>query len=345
MKILLFIDSLGAGGAQRQLLNLGRYLVSKGYSVNVLVYHDFPFYKSFCAENNIEVITVRSKTLLMRIMRCRRIIRRYSAVISFLEVPNFIASISASKGTKLIVSERNNKTNITSLWKERLLRLPLKRAAKIVTNSKTNKENLVEYFHLLEENIQVIYNSLCPPFDSNWDKPISNSNRFLVVSSFQPHKNQLMVLKALEILRNTDISVDFYGGERESGYLQLCRNYVAKSKIENVRFCGETDMTQAIYANYRGLIHVSAYEGLPNVVIEALSTGISVIYTPVSDLPYILGNTQNVCVPFNDHKHLADSILRHCAKNPPGSKRENQEIAKALFSRTDNFEEFRRLLH
>ena len=208
MKILLFIDSLGAGGAQRQLLNLGSHLVSKGHSVSVLVYHDFPFYKPFCAENNIQVITVRSKTPLLRIIRCRRVIRRFSSVISFLEVPNFIAAISVSRGTKLIVSERNNKTHMTSLWRERLLRLPLKRASWIVTNSETNKKSLIECFNLPEEQTQVIYNGLCAPFKKVWSKPITKARRFLVVSSFQPHKNQLMVIKALELLQDSDISID-----------------------------------------------------------------------------------------------------------------------------------------
>lgn len=48
-RILCFIDSLGAGGAQRQLVNLAIGLKKRGYIVHFLVYHVdnfiYQFYK------------------------------------------------------------------------------------------------------------------------------------------------------------------------------------------------------------------------------------------------------------------------------------------------------------
>ena len=44
-RILLFIDSLGAGGAQRQLVGLAVMLKRRGYAVKVVTYYDHPFYK------------------------------------------------------------------------------------------------------------------------------------------------------------------------------------------------------------------------------------------------------------------------------------------------------------
>ena len=45
MKILLFIDSLGSGGAQRQIVGLATMLKEKGYGVKMVTYYDIPFYK------------------------------------------------------------------------------------------------------------------------------------------------------------------------------------------------------------------------------------------------------------------------------------------------------------
>ena len=39
MKILCVIDSLGSGGAQRQMVNLARGFKSKGYDVEMLIYY------------------------------------------------------------------------------------------------------------------------------------------------------------------------------------------------------------------------------------------------------------------------------------------------------------------
>ena len=44
MKILLFTDSLGAGGAQRQLVGLAVLLKQQGYEVKVCTYFDIDFF-------------------------------------------------------------------------------------------------------------------------------------------------------------------------------------------------------------------------------------------------------------------------------------------------------------
>ena len=54
MKILLFIDSLGAGGAQRQLVGLARMLKDNGMQVKVITYHDNPFYLPTLEEGDVD---------------------------------------------------------------------------------------------------------------------------------------------------------------------------------------------------------------------------------------------------------------------------------------------------
>ena len=54
-RILCFIDSLGAGGAQRQLVNLAIGLKKRDYIVSFLVYHVDDFYLPILQENGIEI--------------------------------------------------------------------------------------------------------------------------------------------------------------------------------------------------------------------------------------------------------------------------------------------------
>lgn len=53
MKILLFTDSLGAGGAQRQLVGLAVLLKKKGLEVKVCTYYDIDFYQQYLEDNGI----------------------------------------------------------------------------------------------------------------------------------------------------------------------------------------------------------------------------------------------------------------------------------------------------
>ena len=55
MRILLFISSLGSGGAERQLVNLGVLFKEKGYDVDFLVYYEDDFYKHILDNHNIKV--------------------------------------------------------------------------------------------------------------------------------------------------------------------------------------------------------------------------------------------------------------------------------------------------
>ena len=47
MKLLLFIDNLGSGGAQRQLIGLAVMLKQYGYEVKVCTYYPHDFYKYY----------------------------------------------------------------------------------------------------------------------------------------------------------------------------------------------------------------------------------------------------------------------------------------------------------
>ena len=61
-KILCFIDSLDAGGAQRQMVGLAVMLKEKGYNVKVLVYHDNPFFLQTLVDAQIDVEINRKAT-------------------------------------------------------------------------------------------------------------------------------------------------------------------------------------------------------------------------------------------------------------------------------------------
>ena len=60
MKILCFIDCLGAGGAQRQLVGLASMLHQRGIDVKVCYYHDIPYYKEYLEERGIEHVLIPS---------------------------------------------------------------------------------------------------------------------------------------------------------------------------------------------------------------------------------------------------------------------------------------------
>lgn len=124
MKILLFIDCLGAGGAQRQFVGLARMLKERGYEVNVVVYHDIPFYAPALEEKQIPCIMIgKGKLKALRFYYFYQLVKRMKPdwVISYLESPSLIACITKllKGGVKLMVSERNTSQTISMSTKVR----------------------------------------------------------------------------------------------------------------------------------------------------------------------------------------------------------------------------------
>src|SRR5690554_5400606 len=163
MKILCVIDSLGSGGAQRQLVNLALAFKEKGHEVSFLVYHSQPFYYPLLKKEGIEVIEVVEPNYLKRLFKMRKVIRGggYDAVLSFLEAANFICELSTLPFRKfrLVVGERSANPTILKSFKLRLYRWFHFLADAIVANSHENIKIVKQANPLLpNKKLHVIYN-------------------------------------------------------------------------------------------------------------------------------------------------------------------------------------------
>ena len=76
MRLLCFIDILGSGGAQRQLVNLAVGFKKRGCDVSFLAYHADDFYLPLLRDNGIRLDLIEEKSYLRRLFACRRFIRR-----------------------------------------------------------------------------------------------------------------------------------------------------------------------------------------------------------------------------------------------------------------------------
>ena len=116
-RILCLIDSLGSGGAQRQMVNLAIALKKKGYDVSFLTYYPSSYFQTYLDSNGIPIVQLDCSSFFKRLINCRRIIRRgkYDVVISFLEIPSLINEISGlpCHKWKIIVGERSAAPRIT----------------------------------------------------------------------------------------------------------------------------------------------------------------------------------------------------------------------------------------
>lgn len=317
-KIVCMIDSLCAGGAQRQLTTLGISLKNAGYEVSFLVYHDIPFFRPELERNGIDCTVIKDNGRLskfLRIFRIAHVIRRISpdVVVSYLHSPNVIACLLKMFGMKfrLVVSDRNTTLSVGA--GERLMYSVYRLADVIVPNSDTQTEFIKKNFPALTQKVRTIHNFV----DTDYFCPDGRIRRegvtrIICVGRLEPQKNVERFLEALAVVKASfkDFRVDWYG--KRFDYYRPYENKIGALHLEDVFFLHDpvSDLLEK-YRDSDALCLPSIFEGYPNVLCEAMSCGIPVLCSDVCDNPTIVrdGIDGLLFDPY-DVSSIADALLR-----------------------------------
>lgn len=127
---------------------------------------------------------------------------------------------------------------------------------------------------------RVIYNPLTL---KSWNPSQGNSKRFLTIGRFTPlHKGIDLLIEAFHLFaqENHDWMLDIVGeGKEETKYRALINKYKLKNRITIHPF---TNQIQNYYSNAQAYVLSSRWEGMPLVLVEAMSHGLPIV---TSDLP------------------------------------------------------------
>lgn len=301
MKILCVIDSLGSGGAQRQLVELAIGFKEKGNEVSFLVYHELNFYNETLEKEQISVTCIKESHYLKRLFKMRRYIRAggFDAVLSFLEAANFICEIAGlpKRKWRLVVGERSANPNIMKSWKLRMYRWFHLLADFVVANSHENMKMVRRINPLLsDKKCKVIYNIIDTTkwFPSSTYEPLKEKKLNMVVAAGHRYlKNLDGLIEAVKLLDEKDkriLKIDWYGdvedNSKEDGLNKI--SYYQLNDIFSFYPATHQIYSKIQMADVVGLF--SFYEGFPNVLSEGMACGKTVIGPRVSDIPFILSN-------------------------------------------------------
>lgn len=301
MKILCVIDSLGSGGAQRQLVNLAVGFKEKGHEVSFLVYHSINFFKDILDEKDIIVHECIESNYITRLLKIRRFIRNgnYDSVLSFLEVANFICEFAGipRRKWKLIVGERSANPKILKSLKLRLYRWVHLLADHVIANSNANIEMIRRINPLLKEKkCHVIYNIVDferwkPDPDYQFRK--NGKLHIIVVASHQYLKNLNGLIEAVALLNEDErkqLHISWYGGIRNDDSKDKGIEKIERLKLRGIfHFYDPTLQIHSKVKEADALGLFSFYEGLPNSICEALAAGKIIISSRISDNSILIG--------------------------------------------------------
>ncbi len=160
----------------------------------------------------------------------------------------------------------------------------VKKAAKIIVVSQTCQKTVLKFYPRIKNKLQVIYNgvnqfkqgSLSPKFTA----PLAK-NFLLYVGSLYPHKNLIIVLKALAQEKSLHLVIV---SARDAFWEKTNQQIINLGIVSQVTFLGQVSDEQLsyLYQQAQALIQPSLSEGFGLTGIEALQARTPVI---ASDIP------------------------------------------------------------
>lgn len=299
MKILCVIDHFGAGGAQRQMVELACGLKLRGHAVEIFVYHpQYDFFKSRVMACGIPVHEYKKgRGFSWGVVKSlSSLTGRFDIVLSYLNSPSIYAEISklVVRTPKLVVSERSSHLGDKSRTGASVRRALHRLADRVVVNSHSHKQWLENNFPWLQGKVTSIYNGLnVESYAQPPNVPTEKEDlRLLVIGRVGPEKNAINLVAGCGLYYQMYRSVPriAWVGRRDNSLegQRYCR------KLDGIldsfpevkkqwRWFGERNDVPDLLGAHHALIHPSLYEGLPNVVCEALASGRPVLISDVCD--------------------------------------------------------------
>ena len=294
MKILCLIDSLGSGGAERQMANLSSLLTMEGHEVHLVVFsHGYDFYYEMVRNNGVHLQeNVKGRNRFRRAFEIVKLVRllKPDAVIAYKDGVTMAACIARILTKfKLIVSERNTTQSLSQ--NERIKFLLYRFADFIVPNSYSQNNFIRNHYPKLADHCIVITNVLNTEEFKTVDAKKDNNPPIIVTTArVSPQKNTLTYLKAISILKSRNVKAHFvwYGNQTDE-YFNQVQDTVRKSDIEEmIEFLPPVKNVVEVYHSADVFCLPSIFEGFPNVVCEAMSCGLPIVCGNVCDNPYIV---------------------------------------------------------
>lgn len=295
------------GGLEKYTLRLARIFSSAGHDVSLLTTDCNP--EAFEGENfKVVNLGTRSKFSLWHLLRFDARCKKYIANNRFDSVfgmdRNFCLQTHYRAGNGVHAAYLDRRKKLASVCKKfsfdlnplHKMILRMEKATfespclqTLFTNSSMVKEEILRYYSVAPETIEVIHNGvewheLALPFHEglavreNLIKQLGLSPKrfqFLFVGNDYRRKGLDLVLEALACLTDRNFELSVVGKDRNPEL------YVEKAKAlglqNHVRFFGPIKEIKTLYSASDALIIASMYDPFANVTVEALAMGVYVI--------------------------------------------------------------------
>ncbi|WP_201603460.1 glycosyltransferase [Psychrobacter submarinus] len=321
-KIAIFLPNLDGGGAEKVFVNLSAAFIKQGFAVDMLLIQK-KGELSDSLDAKVHIIDIDSKKIRGSFAPLLSYLRNHDpeiliAVMWPLTVIATIAFRLSRCSGRMVVSDHNTlslSTATNSRSNKKMLAqtikwiYPLADVRLAVSNGVA--ADIQQLSGLFKSKFNVIHN----PIDITIQSDAAKGNlrgyfRILNVGSLKRQKNQALLIKAFaKLLEHIDAELVIVGEGELRGELE---KLIADLNLQHcVTLTGFKKDVAAEYVQSDLFVLSSDYEGFGNVIVEAMSAGVTVVSTDCQSGPreILAEGEYGRLVPVGDADALAKAML------------------------------------
>jgi glycosyltransferase involved in cell wall biosynthesis len=298
-RVSIVAGTLALGGAERQLTYITRAMLGLGWSVQVVTFSRGEHFEDEIVKTGASLAWIPSRSRLVRILQVSRAVRRHRSCV--VQSQHFYTNVYAAAAGRVLripdigavrsnghfeLRSNSGLVGVVSLRCSRLLAVNSRQAIRNLQSKGMRKARLFFLPNVVDvERFR--------PRDSRPAGPLT----LLGVGRLIPEKRFDRFIRVVSALLATGASVQatIIGDGPE---LPRLRALVANLGIprDALQFRGEIQDVAPLYPQFDLLLHLPELEGTPNVVLEAMASGLPIVATPVGGSPISFKTGRMACL-------------------------------------------------
>jgi len=318
MKLLIIINSLSTGGAEKLLVDTIPRYQQQGVEVTLCLLKGLktPFLDSLEQMNACTIIKLSNSSVYnpYNIIRLRRILNKFHLVHAHLFPTLYwlaFANMFRARKSILFFTEHNTSNRRKGIFFKLMDQFVYSKYTIIIAIAEPVKKFLMNKLQLKNEQVELIHNGInistfknaIPENKTKFN--LSNKTQIVIqVSSFTTQKDQDTLLRAMTLLPDKVHLFLVGDGPRRNECEQLANTL----KINNrVHFLGIQKNVANLLKMAQVIVLSSHYEGLSLSSIEALASGVPFVASEVPGLDTIVEGA-GILFDQGNEKQLANKI-------------------------------------
>lgn len=316
-KILFVIPFLSGGGAERVVSIWTSELAKLGCDVHLLVFYRLD--KEYPLDRKVNLHYIRErKTEYDNLAKWKKIIElrkklkelKPHVVIPFISHVGLMTSIAKlGLPLKVVQTVRNNPRLNPSKSLNRWIR---NFSIFLTEKSIVQTKEQLEYFpKWMQNKLKIFPNPIAEEFIQTEKKFNKHEiQNIIAIGRLEKQKNFQMLISAFSrvVVSNKSIKLNIYG---EGSLYESLNNFIKELDLEDsIILHGRTNNTTEVLKNSDLFILSSDWEGMPNVLMEAMAVGLPCISTdcPTGPSELIENGHNGYLIPVGDERALINTM-------------------------------------